>query len=40
VVYTGDIFYGLWYPVLVTAVSLVFGMMALKETKNIDLDEV
>jgi MFS family permease len=40
VVYTGDIFYGLWYPVLVTAVSLVFGMMALKETKNIDLDKV
>jgi hypothetical protein len=25
VVYTGDIFYGLWYPVLVTGVSLVVG---------------
>ncbi|WP_285420222.1 MFS transporter [Pseudomonas sp. efr-133-TYG-5] len=39
VVYTGDIFYGLWYPVLVTAVSLVVGMICLRETKNIDLDK-
>ncbi|WP_447891676.1 MFS transporter [Pseudomonas atacamensis] len=38
VVYTGDIFYGLWYPVLITGVSLVVGMICLRETKNIDLD--
>lgn len=39
VVYTGDIFYGLWYPVLITGVSLVVGMIFLHETKNIDLDK-
>ncbi|MCU0093836.1 MHS family MFS transporter [Pseudomonas koreensis] len=39
VVYTGDIFYGLWYPVLITGVSLVVGMICLHETKNIDLDK-
>ncbi len=39
VVYTGDIFYGLWYPVLITGVSLVMGMIFLRETKNIDLDK-
>ena len=39
VVYTGDIFYGLWYPVLITGVSLVVGMICLRETKNIYLDK-
>ncbi len=38
VVYTGDIFYGLWYPVVITGVSLVVGMICLRETKNVDLD--
>ena len=40
VVYTGDIFYGLWYPVLSTGVSLVVGMLCLKETKNVNIDKV
>ncbi|KQQ61945.1 MFS transporter [Pseudomonas sp. Leaf129] len=40
VVYTGDIYYGLWYPVLITGVSLVIGVIALRETKNVDLDAV
>ena len=40
VVYTGDIFYGLWYPIVITGVSLVVGMLFLKETKNVDLDKV
>ena len=40
VVYTGDIFYGLWYPVLITGVSLVVGMFCLKETKDVDIDKV
>jgi MFS family permease len=39
VVYTGDIFYWLWYPVVITAVSLVVGMICLRETKNVDLDK-
>ncbi|WP_191489179.1 MFS transporter [Pseudomonas sp. FEN] len=40
VVYTGDIFYGLWYPVLITGVSLVVGLFCLKETKDVDIDKV
>ncbi|NMY76534.1 MFS transporter [Pseudomonas sp. WS 5071] len=40
VVYTGDIFYGLWYPVLITGVSLVVGMLCLKETKDVNIDKV
>ncbi|MGE8351398.1 MAG: MFS transporter [Pseudomonas protegens] len=40
VVYTGDIFYGLWYPVLITGVSLVVGLLCLRETRNIDIDHV
>ncbi len=40
VVYTGDIFYGLWYPVLITGVSLVVGLFCLKETKGVDIDKV
>jgi MFS family permease len=38
VVYTGDIFYGLWYPVVITGVSLIVGLICLRETKNVDLD--
>lgn len=40
VVYTGDIFYGLWYPVLVTGGSLIVGLLCLKETRQVDLDKV
>ncbi|MBC3410569.1 MFS transporter [Pseudomonas sp. SWRI107] len=40
VVYTGDIFYGLWYPILITGVSLVVGIFCLKETKDVDIDKV
>jgi MFS family permease len=40
VVYTGDIFYGLWYPIVVTGVSLVVGLCCLKETRTVDLDNV
>ena len=39
VVYTGDIFYGLWYPVLITGVSLVVGLLCLRETKDVDLEK-
>ncbi|SEH89166.1 MFS transporter [Pseudomonas asplenii] len=40
VVYTGDIFYGLWYPVLITGVSLVVGLFCLKETRGVDIDKL
>jgi MFS family permease len=39
VVYTGDIFYGLWYPVVITGVSLIVGMLCLRETRNVDIDK-
>ena len=34
---TGDIFYGLWYPVVVAAATFVIGMLFIKETKDIDI---
>jgi MFS family permease len=40
VVYTGDIFYGLWYPIAITGVSFIVGVFCLKETRNVDLDKV
>jgi uncharacterized membrane protein YccC len=35
---TGDIYYGLWYPVVVAAICFVAGMVLLPETfkRNID----
>ena len=40
VVYTGDIFYGLWYPIVITGVSFVVGMLFLKETRHVNIDKV
>jgi len=37
VVFTGDIYSGLWFPISVAAVSLVVGMLFLKETKDTDI---
>jgi MFS family permease len=37
VVYTGDIFYGLWYPVLITGVSLICALLFLRETRHTDI---
>ena len=34
---TGDIFYGLWYPVVVAAGTFVIGMIFIKETKDVDI---
>ena len=34
---TGDIYYGLWYPVVVAVMSLVIGALFLKETKDRDI---
>jgi MFS family permease len=35
---TGDIYYGLWYPIVVASVTLIVGLVALPETfkRNID----
>ena len=37
VVFTGDIYAGLWYPIGVAAMSLVVGLLWLPETKDNDL---
>jgi hypothetical protein len=34
---TGDIFYGLWYPVIVAAATFVIGMIFIRETKDVDI---
>ncbi|GAB3646266.1 MFS transporter [Ramlibacter alkalitolerans] len=34
---TGDIFYGLWYPVVIAAGTFVIGMIFIRETKDVDI---
>ncbi|MDR7094223.1 MFS transporter [Hydrogenophaga laconesensis] len=34
---TGDIFYGLWYPVVVAAGTFIIGMIFIRETKDVDI---
>lgn len=34
---TGDIYYGLWYPIIVALVTLVVGTLFLRETKDRDI---
>ena len=34
---TGDIYYGLWYPVIVAAGTLIIGTIFIKETKDVDI---
>jgi hypothetical protein len=36
---TGDIYRGLWYPVIVAAITAVVGTLFLRETRNTPLDE-
>jgi hypothetical protein len=31
---TGDIYYGLWYPIIVAAMTLVIGTLFLRETRS------
>ncbi|MBZ9776626.1 MFS transporter [Mesorhizobium sp. CO1-1-8] len=35
--YKGDIYYGLWYPVVIAAITLVIGMIFVKDTLGTDL---
>ncbi|WP_240538587.1 MFS transporter [Rhodoferax sp. PAMC 29310] len=37
---TGDMYSGLWYPVIVAGATAVVGTLWLKETKDVDLDKV
>jgi hypothetical protein len=34
---TGDIYYGLWYPVVVATVTFIIGMLFIRETKDVDI---
>ncbi len=33
----GDIYYGLWYPIVIAAGTFVIGMLFVKETKDVDI---
>jgi MFS family permease len=33
----GNIYYGLWYPIIVASATLVIGILFVKETKDIDI---
>ena len=37
VAYKGDIYYGLWYPIIVAVMTLVIGTLFVKETKDNDI---
>ena len=36
---TGDIYYGLWYPIIVCAATVVIGLFFLPETNKRDIDQ-
>jgi hypothetical protein len=36
---TGDIYYGLWYPIVVAGITVVVGLLFLPETVNRHIDE-
>jgi hypothetical protein len=36
---TGNIYSGLWYPIIIAAMSLVVGFLFLPETKNVDISK-
>lgn len=33
----GDIYHGLWYPIIVVLITLVIGLLWVKETKDVDI---
>jgi MFS family permease len=37
VAYKGDIYYGLWYPIIIAAITFVIGMLFVRETKDNDI---
>ncbi len=37
VAFKGDIYYGLWYPIIVSLVTVVIGALFIKETKDNDI---
>jgi hypothetical protein len=39
VAFSGDIYYGLWYTVIVALMTLVIGTLFLRETKDVDISK-
>ena len=37
VAFKGDIYYGLWYPIIIAMMTFVVGMIFIKETKDTDI---
>lgn len=37
VAYKGDIYYGLWYPIIIAAATFIIGTLFIKETKDNDI---
>lgn len=37
VAFTGDIYYGLWYPIVVALMTAIVGAIFLRETKDVDI---
>ena len=33
----GDMYYGLWYPIVIAAITLVVGLIFVRETKDRDI---
>jgi hypothetical protein len=36
---TGNIYYGLWYPIAIAVLTFVVGIIWVKETKNVDIND-
>jgi len=34
---TGDIYYGLWYPIVIALMTFVIGTLFLRDTKDVDI---
>ena len=35
----GDIYYGLWYPIIVALMSLVIGTLLLRDNRNVNIHD-
>jgi hypothetical protein len=36
---SGNIYYGLWYPIVVAMMSVVIGLLFLRDNKDRDINE-
>jgi hypothetical protein len=34
---TGNMYNGLWYPIIIAALTFVVGMLFVRETKDVDI---